>query len=96
MSGLKGVTKEHMLQKKIENDKKILDFINENSIRGNYLKLVPRSSQAIFHRAYTGSKSKADSIKAKCLDCSQFDRDEIKKCPVVTCPLWNIRPFQGK
>ena len=31
------------------------------------------------------------AIKAKCLDCCCGQREEVKLCPVNTCPLWQFR-----
>lgn len=31
------------------------------------------------------------AIRAKCLDCCCDQRDEVKLCPVKTCPLWAYR-----
>lgn len=33
-------------------------------------------------------------VKAKCLECCNFDRSEIRDCTVLACPLWAYRPFQ--
>ena len=38
--------------------------------------------------------SKADILRAvrdKCWDCSGYQRDEIRLCPVQTCALWPFR-----
>lgn len=32
-------------------------------------------------------------IGLKCADCSGFQREEIRLCPVVACPLHPLRPF---
>ena len=50
---------------------------------------------SVFERAYVG-KSRSAAIKAKCLDCCCYQRNEVKLCTTVACPLWNYRPFQGK
>jgi len=31
------------------------------------------------------------AIRAKCLDCSGGSAQEVRKCPVKTCPLWPFR-----
>lgn len=36
------------------------------------------------------------AIKLKCLDCSNFQKKEVRNCPVTSCPLWAVRPFQEK
>ncbi len=34
------------------------------------------------------------SIKANCIDCANFQRDEVKYCQVVDCVFHSIRPYQ--
>jgi len=45
-------------------------------------------------------KARRGSMKAlvalKCLDCSGWQKREVRECPVVGCPLWVIRPYQSK
>jgi hypothetical protein len=50
-----------------------------------------------------GKVSKITPLKAirlKCLDCTGHQKNEIKACPSVDCPLWkfrlNIHPFTKK
>ena len=31
------------------------------------------------------------AIKARCLDCSADQRDEVTMCPATNCPLWPYR-----
>lgn len=45
-------------------------------------------------KAFAGN-SKAAGIKAKCLDCTGWQRKEITLCGVEACPLWLYRPYQG-
>lgn len=64
----------------------------ENKLK-EYLERVPASCQGIYKKAYGGSK--ANAVKAKCLDCTCNQRDEVRNCTAVTCPLWIVRPYQG-
>jgi len=48
----------------------------------------------VTRKAYLGT-SKTACIKAKCLDCSCWQRIEITNCTVLTCPLWLVRPYQS-
>jgi hypothetical protein len=50
----------------------------------------------IFARVYAKKASLRQCIKAKCLDCSCWQRKEIEECPVTVCPLWRERPYQKK
>ncbi len=54
---------------------------------------VPAQYRKVFERAFSG-KSPGSAIKAKCLLCSCFDRQEIQKCPVRDCSLFPYRPYQ--
>lgn len=40
--------------------------------------------------------SPQQSIKFKCLDCSNWDREKIKECVMRQCPLYSWRPYQNK
>lgn len=34
----------------------------------------------------------SQAIRAKCLDCSGYERTEVENCPnETTCPLWKFR-----
>lgn len=82
---------------KRENLKAVLaDYSTKNTQRSNYLRLVPALYQGIVYKCFTQRKSKALAIKAKCLDCSSYQKKEITNCTVVTCPLYNFRPYQVK
>jgi hypothetical protein len=50
----------------------------------------------LFFRVYAGQSGMAESVKAKCLDCSCWQIAEITNCTVFTCPLWAHRPYQEK
>jgi len=59
-----------------------------------YLEGVPILSRAIVTRAMGRTGGRSNAIKAKCLDCSNWQREEITHCRVETCPLHPWRPFQ--
>ena len=48
---------------------------------------------AVFEKAYNSHSLKA-GIKAKCLQCREFDCRAICDCEFVACGLHNSRPFQ--
>lgn len=54
---------------------------------------APASYRATFERAYSG-KSKAAGIKAFCLQCVGFLRNEVRDCSARGCPLHPYRPYQ--
>jgi hypothetical protein len=35
--------------------------------------------------------TRAKAIRAKCLDCCCGQANEVRNCPMTTCPLWNFR-----
>ena len=59
-----------------------------------YLLQTPPLSASIVARAFLGTASPRQVLKAKCLSCANWQRDEIESCTVETCPIWRYRPFQ--
>jgi hypothetical protein len=53
---------------------------------------IPAWAQSHLDRARKGNVRAM--VAAKCADCVAFERDEIKKCEVVSCPLWAVRPYK--
>lgn len=68
----------------------------ENTLLSNYLRKLKQSYRRLFYDVFYGKKSYSKAVKAKCLDCSCFDRQEITHCEVKTCPLHKVRPYQKK
>ena len=62
--------------------------------RADYLASAPTSARGIVARAFARTASPRMAIKAKCLDCCAWNRDEVVNCTVVLCPLHRYRPFQ--
>lgn len=57
----------------------------------------------LYHGAYrrtwlkaVGKESMRAAINAKCQDCMNWQQSEVKRCDVITCPLWQYRPLQDK
>jgi hypothetical protein len=65
------------------------DNVVEAFVRG-----VPEASRGIVARAFAGTSSPRQAIKAMCLTCTHFDRAEVADCRVFRCPLWTYRPYQ--
>jgi hypothetical protein len=42
-----------------------------------------------------GSKSKAEAIKAFCLQCVDFKYKRVKHCSAKQCALYQVRPYQS-
>jgi len=87
------ISKHEREQNKANREKLINEFI-KNDPRGDYLASVPSGSRWLFYKVYTGAASRPQCMKAKCMECSSFNRDEITNCTVKSCPLYNIRPFR--
>ena len=56
------------------------------------IKDIPRMYRKIYEKAVTGS-SKPAAVKAFCLECVCWQKNEIINCTAVTCPLYAVRPF---
>ncbi len=70
--------------------------VNFEMSSNKYVAGIPASCRATVERALTGSGSPRQAIKAKCLACSNWQREEIADCTVLICPLHPWRPFQVK
>jgi hypothetical protein len=57
-------------------------------------KMTPKRYLPLIDKAEKGSKNAC--IKLKCLECSNWQSTEVKHCVIIDCPLYPIRPFQGK
>ncbi len=55
------------------------------------LKDIPQMYRKIYEQAVKGSKPAA--IKAFCLECACWEKNEIVKCTAAACPLYAVRPF---
>ena len=64
--------------------------------QAQHLQNIGGASYGIIRRAFEGTSSPRQAIKAKCLDCSNYVRDEVKHCTVVLCPLDSYRPYQDR
>ena len=65
----------------------------------NHPKVLARSAQmpeiyrSNYSRAMSG-KSPAAGIKAHCLMCVGWQREEVKQCTAPACPFFPYRPYQ--
>jgi hypothetical protein len=62
--------------------------------RAGRLETTPESAKGHFVAAWAGKCSPRRAIKAQCLECVAFDRQEIADCTNWACALWHFRPFQ--
>ena len=61
-----------------------------------YAKTVPEAARNGYLRACAGETSPRGAIKAFCLYCVGYVRQDITNCTAVTCPLYAFRPFVEK
>ena len=61
--------------------------------RENIPDLFHGSYRRLYDKAIGGHSLRA-AIDSKCLDCMCWQQAEVKKCTVVTCPLFLYRPYQ--
>jgi hypothetical protein len=66
-----------------------------DEVRADEVSSTPALSQGIVARALAGEGSPRQAIKARCLQCSNFQRDEVANCTVIRCALWQFRPYQS-
>lgn len=58
---------------------------------------VPVKYQPLIQRVKTsGSKSKAEAIKAFCLECVDYKYKRVQNCSAKLCALYQVRPYQKK
>ena len=55
---------------------------------------APSGVKKALGEAFSGSASPRKAIKAQCLMCVGYDRDDIRNCTAYGCALWAYRPFQ--
>lgn len=58
------------------------------------LKNAPNGSKRVMTRVYNKTANKGDVLKAVCLECVQYDKDEIKDCASSVCPIWHYRRYK--
>ena len=64
-----------------------------NKWQDKVLDEVPVSYRGTFERAYAG-KSRNAAIRAFCLRCVGYLRNEVRDCTCYGCPLHPYRPYQ--
>lgn len=66
---------------------------NKDEIRAEQMSSLPATVKGFYEKAFL--RSKANAVKAKCLECTCNQREEIKRCNIFTCPLYEVRPYQN-
>jgi len=63
-----------------------------------YREHIPNLHDGVYRRRYDKAmkgKSLRAAVNAKCLDCACWQKNEVRDCPALTCPLWPYRPYQA-
>ena len=58
------------------------------------LDAIPQKYRNIYIKAFSGKASPRQAIKAFCLECVYWQKEEIRKCTCPACPLYRLRPYQ--
>jgi len=56
-------------------------------------KCMPERYRANYDQAVSG-RSRAAAVKAICLECVCFQKEEVRLCTSLACPLYPYRPYK--
>jgi hypothetical protein len=73
--------------KRVEAVKASLEELGKDAPAGKYTEMVRTA-------ASRGRVSLTTLVKLKCLDCSCWQRVEVRECTCTACPLHAVRPYQ--
>jgi hypothetical protein len=54
---------------------------------------IPKIHQAVYKSAVSG-KSRKNAVKAQCLECVCWQKEEVRLCTDLGCPLYAYRPYK--
>jgi len=57
---------------------------------------VPDKHKIATERVLKGQLPKSAAIRIKCMQCTNYQREEVTNCTVVTCALFPVRPYQSR
>ncbi|MFC1739144.1 hypothetical protein ACFL1G_08860 [Planctomycetota bacterium] len=55
---------------------------------------IPRAYRAIYDRAVQGKSLRA-AVNSFCIGCTGYQREEVRLCTSLACPLYAVRPYQS-
>lgn len=76
----------------LQNARLDVDTATETSIL-NRLASMPKSFRRTYLKAMKG-RAPVVAIKAHCMECVGWVRDEVTKCTAPACPLYPYRPYR--
>ncbi len=54
---------------------------------------MPQAYRRTYDRALSGKSLRA-AVKASCLECMGWQREDVRACTAYPCPLWPYRDYQ--
>jgi hypothetical protein len=54
---------------------------------------IPKKYRKIYKKAVE-TNSKNEAIKALCLECVCWQKNEVINCSCLACPLYGLRPYK--
>jgi len=57
---------------------------------------VPPRYRDMIRKALEGKLTRAQAIKAKCIECCGFEVKQARDCGVETCPLYHVNPYRKR
>jgi hypothetical protein len=54
---------------------------------------IPKAYRGIYKKAVQGKSLRA-CVNAQCLMCVYWQREEVRLCTDLACPLYAVRPYQ--
>lgn len=59
------------------------------------LSQIPKIYRAIYKSAMKGTSRKS-AIHSFCLQCTGYEKEEVRLCTDLSCPLYEFRPYKGR
>lgn len=77
-------------------DARFAALLSENySVEQSIFKTLPKVYKKLFWLCVRSKPRNSDAIKAKCLDCTGYQKEEVRHCKATACPLFKVRPYQN-
>jgi len=61
-----------------------------------YLQNVPSAMRSNFLKAIEGKCGLSLAVKMQCYQCFAYNKAEVAKCDITTCPLYQFNPYRKK
>lgn len=77
---------------------KQISITNLTELQTQELKTIRRYTpryENLAKRVFSG-RSRGAAVKLKCLECCNWQRNEVRDCTIGGCALWQYRPYQEK